>query len=286
MSEENKNENVSEKEEIKEEAKIEENKVEEAKTEETKTEVKAEEKEETKEDEKEESLPKSIAREIMEWILCLVIAFVLAILVKYFLFTPTLVKQSSMYPTIYDGERVFVNRLVRTFKQELHRGDIVTLEAPLFMNGDGGVKAYYQPHKGIDWILYNMVEINKTSYIKRIIGLPGDKIKIADGKVYLNDELLDESEYLVDGTETYIYPSGYLAQMPDEFVVPEGYIFAMGDNREHSRDCREFGCVPIEKVEGRVIGRIWPLDRFGAITKSDLTIDDVDDYNSGLTSAN
>ena len=74
---------------------------------------------------------KSFAREALSWIGCIVSAFAIALVIKYFIFTPTLVKQGSMTPTILDGERVLINRLVRTFKLDLNRGDIVTLEQPL-----------------------------------------------------------------------------------------------------------------------------------------------------------
>ena len=302
MSKQNKNKKASknnseniEKEvkEVKEEIKadVNETKWEEVKTEEAKEETTESKTQETKkekdskeENEKSEPEKKSAIREIMEWILCLVVAFTLAITIKYFLFTPTLVKQSSMYPTIFDGERVFVNRLVRTFKLELNRGDIVTLEAPMYLEGNGQVIAHYDEHTGLDWLVYNVMEFGKISYIKRIIGLPGDTVKLENGEVYINGELLDESDYLIDGVETYISNGYYDSQMPSEFVVPEGYVFAMGDNRSHSRDCRELGCIPLEKIEGRVVGRIWPLNKFGSITKSDMTIDEVKEYNKKANS--
>lgn len=236
---------------------------------------------------KESEIQKSIPREILEWVLCIVVAFVLAIIIKYFIFTPTLVKQTSMYPTIFDGDRVWVNRLARTFHSTYERGDIVTLEEP---NGgqlskqqieDGEVRAQYVEHTGLQWFTYNMLEWGKTSFIKRVIGLPGDHVFIEDGKVYINDELLDESDYLPDWTET---PHFYGRNgIKNDFVVPEGYIFAMGDNRGGSMDCRLFGCVPIEKIEGKVVGRIWPLDRFGGIEKSTMT---EEEFNKNLKEMN
>lgn len=239
---------------------------------------KVEVKEEAKGEDKpeKEEYKKSMAREIMEWIGCIVVAFTLAIFIKYFIFTPTLVMQNSMYPTIFNGDRVWVNRLARTFKWELHRGDIITLEAPDDKVKDQNIASYTE-HTGFDGFLFNVVEINKISYIKRIIGLPGDKVRIDEGKVFINDEELDESAYLPDGTITYLDPN--TPHVDEEFIVPDGYVFAMGDNRESSKDCRILGCIPLEKVEGRVVGRIWPLDRFGAIEKSTITSEEVIKHN-------
>ena len=87
---------------------------------------------EEQKNEKKQKVQKSMAREVMEWIICIVIAFVLALIIKYFIFTPTLVMQESMTPTILNGERVLINRLVRTFNMELKRGDIITFEAPAY----------------------------------------------------------------------------------------------------------------------------------------------------------
>jgi len=217
--------------------------------------------EEIKEVKNEKENEKSWLREVLEWVVCITIAFTLAVLIKFFLFTPTLVMQESMTPTILNGERVFINRLVRTFKWDLERGDIITFEAPgAFELPEGEVKAAYKEVEGpINSFLYHVLEIGKTSYIKRVIGLPGEHVEIKGGEVYIDGELLEE-EYLPSTTETYI-PKGGI----DDFTVPEGYVFAMGDNREGSSDCRLFGCVPIEKVEGRVSIRIWPFNKIGKI---------------------
>ncbi len=208
----------------------------------------------------EKPIKKSIQREIMEWIICIVVAFAFALFIKHFIFTPTLVMQDSMTPTILDGERVLINRLVRTFKMDLHRGDIITFEAPVpMMLPEGELKATYYDVDGLmESFFYYVVEAGKTSYIKRVIGLPGDKIKFSKGDVYVNDTLYEEP-YLSDTVKT---ERNHIAE---EFVVPEGYIFAMGDNRSGSTDCRMFGCIPIEKVEGRVTMRIWPLNKFGGV---------------------
>ena len=200
---------------------------------------------------------KSLAREIMEWVLCLLAAFIIAVVIKYFIFTPTLVQQGSMTPTILNGERVLINRLVRTFNIPIFRGDIITFEMPAATNDDG--TAYYNENSGVvTFILHDLLEITKTSYIKRVIGLPGEHVYIANGEVYINDEKLDEP-YLTEGLETPRRGVFYDVQ------VPEGCIFVMGDNRTGSLDSREFGCIPLDKVEGRVSIRIWPLNKFGKV---------------------
>lgn len=219
---------------------------------------------ESKKENKKDKVKKSPAREALEWVVCVVIAFSLALFIKYLLFTPTLVMHQSMTPTILNGERVLINRLVRTFNLELNRGDIITFEAPVYstLQDDNITAIYYDRDNIIDSFFYNVMEIEKISYIKRVIGVAGDKIRIENGRVYLNDKLLEE-DYLEPDVRTNIPEGG----MPSEFVVPEGYIFAMGDNREGSSDCRAFGCIPLEKVEGRVTVRIWPLNKLGNIDK-------------------
>lgn len=203
---------------------------------------------------------KSFVKEVFDWFFCILIAFVAAVLIKYFIFTPTLVKQSSMDTTISPGERVLINRLVRTFKMPIFRGDIITFEAPNMDTVDG--KAMYAEMPGvINFIKHDMLEIGKMSYIKRVIGVAGDHVKItSDKKVYVNDMLLNEP-YLPKGKKTPI-KGAYC-----DIIVPEGYIFVMGDNRDKSTDSREFGCIPLEKVEGRVLYRLLPFSRFGKIDK-------------------
>ena len=209
---------------------------------------------------KKEKVKKSVAREAMEWILSFFIAFLAAVVIKYFIFTPTLVKQGSMTPTILDGERVLINKLVRTFNGEYKRGDIITFEQPIDVDVEKGV-ALYNPIDGVrEFVSHEVLEVGKVSFIKRVIGVAGDHVYIENGDVYVNGEKLDEP-YLQDGVETPRKGEFY------DIKVPDGYIFAMGDNREGSTDCRAFGCVPLDEVEGRVTYRIWPLERFGKIDK-------------------
>lgn len=207
----------------------------------------------------------STLKEILEWVYCIIIAVVLALLVRYYVGTPTVVKQPSMYPTLKPEQRLILNRWVKTAHKTPKRGDIVTFEAPSenFIPSDEAdmnnpVAIYDNEPKGMfNRFVYYVLEFGKTSYIKRVIGLPEEHIEISDGKVYVDDRKLDE-EYLQPGVVTDGGPF-------TDFVVPEGYIFAMGDNRTQSTDCRRFGCIPIEKIESTVLIRFWPLELFGKV---------------------
>lgn len=209
------------------------------------------------------------AKNILEWILCIVIAFVLALIIKYYVGTPTVVKQYSMYPTLKQDQRLILNRWVRTTKQMPNRGDIITFEAPSNARYQVSKEdvdlsnpvAKYENEPTSLWgkFAYYVLEVGKESYIKRVIALPGEHVTISDGKIYINGEELQE-EYLQENVITEA-KNPYLT----DFIVPEGYIFAVGDNRMYSSDCREFGCIPIEKIESKVWIRFWPLNLFGKI---------------------
>ena len=205
-------------------------------------------------------------KNILEWIYCIIIAVVIAILIKYFVGTPTIVKQTSMWPTLEQNDRLILNRLPRTFGEMPERGDIITFEAP--SNNATGLTAEeidnpiakYDNEPTTWWgkFTYHVLEIGKESYIKRVIALPGEHVEIKDGKVYINGEKLDEP-YLTDDVITE--PTGVL----NDFTVPENTVFAMGDNREGSKDCRAFGCIPLERIESKVVIRFWPLNKFGKV---------------------
>ncbi|MEI3355987.1 MAG: signal peptidase I [Clostridia bacterium] len=204
-------------------------------------------------------------KEILEWIYCIVIALVLAMLFRYFIGTPTIVKQVSMYPTLVQNQRLWLNRWGRTTKTLPKRGQIITFEEPAKTNyteselDKENPVAKYNKKTGVRWFVNNFLEIGKRSYIKRVIALPGEHVQIKDGKVYINEQEFEEP-YLQSGIVTDIMGVGY-----DDFVVPENCVFAMGDNRNHSTDCRAFGCIPLEKIESTVAMRIWPLDKWGKV---------------------
>ena len=139
-------------------------------------------------------------------------------------FNLSVVRGSSMAPGIQDGDRILVEPWSYFFSP-IRRGDVVVLRYPLDPDVD---------------------------YIKRIIGVPGDEVALADGKVWVNGELLEEP-YVERVDQT-----SFLA----ERVAP-GHYFVLGDNRPRSSDSREFGLVPEVYLRGRVDLRLWPLARAG-----------------------
>lgn len=207
-------------------------------------------------------------KNIIEWILCILIAIIIALLVRYYVGTPTIVESVSMEPTLYAGQRLWVNRWGRTTGKLPSRGEIITFEAPTqIVNIDkdnvdmsNPIAKYENKSQGLcDKFLYNVLEVGKTSYIKRVIALPGEHVQIKDGYVYINGKRLQE-DYLPAGIVTDTEKAIY-----DDFIVPENAIFAMGDNRPQSTDCRVFGCIPLEKIESTLSFRFWPLNQLGKV---------------------
>ena len=206
-------------------------------------------------------------KEILEWVYCIIIAVVLALLFRYYIGTPTIVQQVSMKPTLEENQRLWLNRWTRTTKTIPERGQIITFEAPSKTSytseeiDENNPVAKYEnePTNIFSKFVYYVLEINKDSYIKRVIALPGEHVEIKDGKVYINGEELDEP-YLQYGIVTDVTEACF-----SDFIVPENTVFAMGDNRTHSKDCRNFGCIPLEKIESTVAIRIWPLDKWGKV---------------------
>lgn len=167
-----------------------------------------------------------------DWIKDIVIALVIALVIIQFV-KPTIVRKSSMEPNFHDKDYLFISKQAYRFG-EPERGDVVVFESELVdENGD-------------DKLL-----------IKRVIGLPGERIDIIDEKVYIDGVMLDEP-YTLDGT-TY----GEI----ENLIVPEGKYFCMGDNRDASIDSRDpsVGCVSKEQLVGRAFFRLFPLSGFGFV---------------------
>ena len=201
-------------------------------------------------------------KNILEWVICIIIAVVLGLWIRYYIMTPTQVQSVSMKPTLIEGQRLILNRTIRLTHKLPERGDIITFEAPTedYLTEaefkESPTARYEEPDNKF---VHNVLEIGKVSYIKRVIALPGEHVQIKDGKVYINEKELEEP-YLQEGIVTDVTGVGF-----DDFVVPENCVFAMGDNRNHSTDCRSFGCIPLEEIESTVAIRIWPLDKWGKV---------------------
>ena len=211
---------------------------------------------------------KNRLKDIGEWVVCILIALIIAILFRYFIGTPTIVQQPSMFPTLQENQRLWLNRWNRTINKMPEKGEIITFEAPSTTvlsteEIEENVIARYENEPTNWWnkFTYNVLEIGKISYIKRVIGVPGDHIVIENGNVYINDELYRE-DYLQPGVITNNGKGSCI-----DIIVPDNSVFVMGDNRSKSTDSRCFGCIPLEKIESKVWIRIWPLNLFGKIDK-------------------
>ena len=215
---------------------------------------------------------KSTLREIIEWLVCIIVAVVLALVVRYYIGTPTIVQQRSMFPTLKENERLWLNRWGRTTKKLPEKGDIITFEAPSVtkvakedIDLNNPVAIYKnEPQTLLGKFSYYVLESGKKSYIKRVIAVPGDYVEIKNGGVYINGEKLQE-DYLQPGVVTDMIQGNSEESYFNNFTVPDDCVFAMGDNRPGSTDCRSFGCIPLEKIEGKVLFRFWPFSKFGGV---------------------
>jgi signal peptidase I len=191
------------------------------------------------EDERQQTSPARLAVEIP---LLIVLAAVIAFLLKTFIAQAFYIPSVSMVPQLHVNDRVVVSKLAYR-AHEPRRGDIVVFDDPT-----GGATA----SPGIIAKILEGVGVKQPSteeYIKRVIALPGEQVQGRDGRVYVNDQLVEEP-YLPDGILTS--PFGPV-------TVPEGRLWVMGDNRTNSTDSRGFGTIDVETVVGRAILKVWPL---------------------------
>lgn len=195
---------------------------------------------------------KKIFQEIKSWTLTIVLAFILAMVFHSQLYAHVRVNQSSMETTLMPGEHLLVDKFSYRWSKPKH-GDII-----IFLPHDKRGSIIDESIRMLNSIKNSIFQTpGEESYVKRIIGLPGDIIDIRDGIVYRNDEALEEpythSETL---TRTVSFP----------LTVQEGTIFVLGDNRVYSMDGRDFGLIKQEQVEGKVIVRIYPFSKMGFIS--------------------
>ena len=178
-------------------------------------------------DEKEPARRRERSSRTLRWLIEVVAivaaAFVLALLVQQFVVKPFEIPSPSMEPTLMEGDRVLVNRLVYHFHPP-HRGDVVVFHPPGSASGS-------------------------VPFIKRIVAVAGDTISVHDGALYVNGERQ---------TEAYLMEQDIVGTYPDT-VIPPGTVWAMGDNRNDSGDSRSFGPVNLKSIMGEAFAVYWPF---------------------------
>ncbi|WP_207876602.1 signal peptidase I [Clostridium sp. HV4-5-A1G] len=158
------------------------------------------------------------------YIIYILIIFGLAFILQSYVFSRVVVSGPSMQPTFNNNDVIFIEK-VSTEIGYINRGEI---------------------------IVFNSHRESNSNYIKRVIGIAGDKIRIKNSKVYLNGKLLSE-DYLPKGTDTESN------SINTEYIVPNGYVFVLGDNRGNSTDSRILGPISVRDITGHVVIRIYPF---------------------------
>lgn len=169
---------------------------------------------------------------LWEFVEAIVFAAAIFTIVYLFFMQPNQVKGNSMYPTYHDGEYILTDKIsYRLNKPE--RGDVIVFKSP---------------------------KDQEVDFIKRIIGLPGETVKVTNGKVYVNNKQLSEP-YLPASSVTR---PGLFSREGTAITVTSDNYYVLGDNRDHSSDSREWGLVNTDEFIGRVFFRYFPFDRFGS----------------------
>ena len=202
---------------------------------------------------------------VKEIVIVVVLALVLATVVRVFLFQAFLIPSGSMENTLQVGDRVLVSKLTTRFG-EIERGDVVVFSDPgswlgPVPPGPGGVRGALSSALQFVGVLPSDSE---GHLIKRVVGVGGDQVACCDsaGRVTVNGVGVDETGLLKPGV------AASLTEL--DVMVPSGSVWVMGDNRPNSGDSRVHGAVPLEDVIGRTFAIVWPPDRWGAISRSDV----------------
>lgn len=173
--------------------------------------------------------------ELRNWTRDLAVALGLLIVVFIFLYQPVKVEGNSMNPLLSDQERIFINKFVYHF-EPIDRGDVVVFWYPLDRS---------------------------KSFIKRVVGLPGETIQIRKGDVYIDGKELSDQ---------YVPPNYLDGSEYGPLKIPRGEYFVMGDHRDSSNDSRVFGPVPRSLIYGKAVFAYWPVDHIGSLAPSSSTV--------------
>ena len=172
-----------------------------------------------------------LRHDLRSWTRDLAVALGLALVIIIFLYQPVKVEGTSMAPLLSDQERIFINKFVYHF-EPIERGDVIVFWYPLDRS---------------------------KSFIKRVVGLPGETIEIRGGRLYLDGK---------ERKEIYV-PASYLdGSSFGPLVIPGEEYFVMGDHRDSSNDSRMFGPVGRQYIYGKAVFAYWPVDHFGSLTSS------------------
>jgi signal peptidase I len=206
--------------------------------------------------------------------LLLVVAFCLAVLIRTFLLQAFFIPSGSMEQTLLVGDRVLVNKIVYDVRPP-ERGEVV-----VFRGTDSWAPENFEPPSSsllgrIGRTMGDLVGVSRPGekdFIKRVIGLPGDRVSCCDpsGRVYVNGQGIDEP-YVLNNSPIDVPPDPRVCRSRrfDEVLVPPGQIFVMGDHRIVSQDARCQGPVPIEDVIGRAFVIVWPSSRWDTLDVPD-----------------
>jgi signal peptidase I len=164
---------------------------------------------------------------VVEIVVIVAAAFVIAMLVQFFLVKPFTIHQVSMEPTLMEGDRVLINRLVYHFRDP-KRGDVIVFHSPV--------------HAGED-------------LVKRIVAVAGDRVAVRAGSLYVNG---------VAANEPYLREQNIRGEFP-ETTIPPKHVFVMGDNRNNSGDSRLFGPLSTDSIIGGAFFIYWPIRHWGGV---------------------
>ncbi|MBO2942758.1 signal peptidase I [Paenibacillus sp. F411] len=182
--------------------------------------------------------------ELLEWIKALLIALILVVLIRWLLFKPFVVQGPSMEPTFVSNQKLIVNEILYDIRKP-ERGEVIV---------------FHVPSEGRD-------------FIKRVIAVAGDTVKVEGDQVLVNGKPVEESyiQEAVDAANAEGRLYNPVTNFPNEYVsedtVPEGHVFVLGDNRSNSTDSRMIGFVPLGDIVGRADVIFWPLKDIGFISQ-------------------
>ncbi|MEC0181194.1 signal peptidase I [Paenibacillus peoriae] len=177
-----------------------------------------------------------VKSEMIDWLKAIIVAIVLVFIIRWLLFAPFIVEGASMEPNFKTDERVVVNKIIYSLRDP-KPGEVIVFH----------------------------VRKESKDFIKRVIGVAGDQIQYQGDNLYVNGKKVEEP--YIQGAIQKAHAKGELYNNVDfpngtitDSKVPEGYIFAMGDNRNNSRDSRAIGFVSIKDIVGRADVIFWPLN--------------------------